>query len=189
VLFGVILLLISALTSMGILLGHYKSQMHNSPSAPANAPTNSSAPNGTTGTNTTDLLSQAQIKSCFLVVWDVCDATYNDTNPIPQKNSTIFPDQCNYLIWWMYCQFGAGVCKPMNPYCVQEYLGPDPDQEPTPAPGDVTMIGTSTFNPSQVTETLVTDIVTNMGTASTGSGLVPVATQTFVQARATTTAT
>jgi hypothetical protein len=119
--FGVILLLILAIVGMGIYLHKHQSQMHNRLIGPANC----TALDGTTGTNTTDLLSQDQIKSCFQVVYGVCEATYNATNPVPQRNSTVFQDQCDYVIWWLYCEFD-NFCNAMAPFCSQEFLEPVP---------------------------------------------------------------
>lgn len=187
VLGGVILLMIAALTAVSIMLGKTEATLHNHLLDHGN----STAPplDGTTGNNT-GLLSQDQIKSCFIVVHNVCvDAEHNSAN-IPQKNNTIFPDQCNYLIWWMYCQFNDP-CKGMALYCAQEFVDPNPapllPPPPTTLPTNTTILS-STVPLSSLTKTGPT-MLTEFGVAPTGMiGSIPILTTTIVERAAVNTA-
>ena len=187
VLGGVILLMIAALTAVSIMLGKTRATVHNRLLAGGNS--TASPLNGTAGNNT-GLLSQDQIKFCFIVVQNVCDDAERNSANIPQKNSTIFPDQWNYLIWWMYCQFNDP-CKGMAPYCTQEFVDPNlPPLLPPPTTLPITTtIASSTVPLSSLTKTGPTITLTGFGAAPMGMiGSIPILTTTIVERAAVMTA-
>ena len=65
------------------------------------------------------------INECFDLAMSVCNAEYNATNSIPQKNATLWTSQpqCTHLLFFMYCQLGnfTATCPGMEPFCQSEY--------------------------------------------------------------------